>query len=273
MLAFVQRPNIYLRARLRNSLQDLSVMKKPHHHANAAHKKVAVAGTISGSGSGVRRGASGGWPGWAGLGLGPPIPPLAPAASTTTTTTEQSPPPLHTGEIGGSSRVVRGKPAAPTDFAGQPWPVSAGKTTREGDGGSVASDGRGGNSAIGGGSVPIQGACVGLHVRNGDAVTGEQQPQLTDVLCHHSLTIISLSIVATDIRNAAGHNLTLAAHMKCLETLTKEMGIYTLYLATDNNTLFEEAAKWYPQYRWYYQRRPLYAWTPDSPTYNFGTRK
>ena len=55
-------------------------------------------------------------------------------------------------------------------------------------------------------------------------------------------------MASTDIRNAAGHNLSFAAHMTCLETLTKEMGIYTLYLATDNNTLFDEAARWFPQY-------------------------
>ena len=198
VLAFVQRPNIYLRARLRNSLQDLTVMKKSHHNTNAAHKKAAAAaaaaagaglvtaavGSSSGSGSGVRRGAAGGWPGWAGLGSGPPAtaaspPPRASASSTASTTTEQTPPPPPQKKDHGASPRARGKPPPAVDFTGQPLPGLAGKTTREGDGGaSVAGDGSsgrggGGNSAIGGGSVPLYGACVGLHVRNGDAATGE----------------------------------------------------------------------------------------------------
>ena len=92
--------------------------------------------------------------------------------------------------------------------------------------------------------MPLLGACVALHVRNGDA--------------------------SMDLRNAAGHNLSFAAHVKCVESMAQRAGIYDLYLATDNVTLFDIGVRQYPQYGWYHQQRPLLVFDGTNPS---GTRK
>ena len=95
-----------------------------------------------------------------------------------------------------------------------------------------------------GGNAPLLGACVALHVRNGDGLL--------------------------DMRNNAGHNLSFAAHMKCLESIALGAGTFNIYLATDNATLFDDGVRLYPQYKWYYQKRPLLLFDGTNPA---GTRK
>ena len=86
---------------------------------------------------------------------------------------------------------------------------------------------------LGGPTVPLQGQCLALHVRNGDSVNDRRND------------------------DTKGMDRSIDGHMRCVKNMTKSMGIHAIFLATDNNTLFSMAKTWYPEYQWYYQRRPL----------------
>ena len=79
--------------------------------------------------------------------------------------------------------------------------------------------------------------CIGLHVRHGDSFTDHRD-------------------------NGVPTDRSFEAHMTCLSDLVESSGSDTIFLATDNITLFDQAANWYPQYRWFYQRRPLLDYSP-----------
>jgi hypothetical protein len=73
--------------------------------------------------------------------------------------------------------------------------------------------------------------CVGVHVRHGDALH--------------------------DARGHDGVDRSIEAHVACAKKLTKPLGVPTLFLATDNVSLFTSVPKTYPEFNWYGQKRPL----------------
>ena len=81
-----------------------------------------------------------------------------------------------------------------------------------------------------GGMLP----CLGLHVRHGDALQ--------------------------DTRGELNLTRTLAAHMSCASKLTSELSLPNIFLASDNNTLFDIVARKYPQFNWYAQKRVIKAY-------------
>jgi hypothetical protein len=75
------------------------------------------------------------------------------------------------------------------------------------------------------------GQCIGIHVRHGDALN--------------------------DARGELALDRSLHAHVSCAGRLASQLGISNMFLATDNNTLFQLAVKRYPQFKWYAQKRAL----------------
>jgi len=92
-----------------------------------------------------------------------------------------------------------------------------------------------GSSGIGGATPPLLGRCVAMHVRHGDSLVDERGSLPVDRSLH--------------------------AHVACAAGLSAALGVDTIYLATDNVTLFATADVLYPQYRWYHQRRALKVYT------------
>ena len=90
---------------------------------------------------------------------------------------------------------------------------------------------------LGGPNLPLQGQCLALHVRNGDSVNDHRGD------------------------GTKGMDRTIHGHMRCVRNMTKSLGIKAVFLATDNNTLFSMAKTWFPEYQWYYQRRPVGRYT------------
>ena len=93
---------------------------------------------------------------------------------------------------------------------------------------------------------PLLHRCIGIHVRNGDIVT--------------------------DDRDKLKIDRSLAAHIACMKNMSSVItGVSSIFLATDNSTLFHMANKWYPEYTWYYQNRTLPIWT--RKTIGFGVHR
>ena len=79
--------------------------------------------------------------------------------------------------------------------------------------------------------------CIGLHVRNGDVWTDGRGP--LGVIIDRSLN----------------------GHLYVAKNLSVQMGITTLYLATDNVTLIDLAPKIYPEYKWFMLKRKIPVYT------------
>jgi hypothetical protein len=77
----------------------------------------------------------------------------------------------------------------------------------------------------------MDGPCVGIHIRHGDSIN--------------------------DRRGAEKVDRSLAAHTACAQRLMTDLGASTVFLATDNNTLFSLAPRVYPHTSWYHQARVL----------------
>ena len=90
---------------------------------------------------------------------------------------------------------------------------------------------------------PLQHRCIGFQVRNGDAVT--------------------------DARGESGVDRTLEAHIECMKSTLSDTktGESSIFLATDNSTLFHKANLWHPEYTWYHQMRALPEWKPTEGAY------
>lgn len=73
--------------------------------------------------------------------------------------------------------------------------------------------------------------CVGIHVRNGDALM--------------------------DSRGQSKIDRTLAAHVQHAQDLIRRTGAVTVFIASDNATAIDIAPRVYPQYHWMTQRRPI----------------
>jgi hypothetical protein len=63
-----------------------------------------------------------------------------------------------------------------------------------------------------------------------------------------------------DTRGELNLTRTLAAHMSCASKLTSEMSLPNIFLASDNNTLFDIVARKYPQFNWFAQKRVIKAY-------------
>ena len=48
------------------------------------------------------------------------------------------------------------------------------------------------------------------------------------------------------------------AHVDCIKGWNSQLSINQVFLATDNSTLFDNADIWFPQYRWFHQKRSLF---------------
>ena len=98
---------------------------------------------------------------------------------------------------------------------------------RKKTGNSGKRDGRAGAATAG----AMDGPCVGVHIRHGDSINDRRGEEKVDR--------------------------SLAAHTACAQRLLTDLGANTVFLATDNNTLFSLAPRLYPRTSWYHQDRAL----------------
>lgn len=81
-------------------------------------------------------------------------------------------------------------------------------------------------------------SCLGMHVRNAD--------------------------VLTDWRNGRKVDRSFNAHVYVAHNITRGLGLYDVFLATDNASLYRIAPLEFPEYRWFAQQRPITAYEQQA---------
>ena len=59
------------------------------------------------------------------------------------------------------------------------------------------------------------------------------------------------------------------AHIDCIKGWNLQLSINQIFLATDNSTLFDNADIWFPQYKWFHQKRILHPYKGQYDALSF----